>query len=95
VLYEMLTGRTPHGEGGVASCGLPGRAPRPRAVNPYLPAAVDLVLAGGLARDPARRPASAGGLVAALAEALGEAPRPMSTGRRPGRVAALLGGWRR
>ncbi|HEY4025121.1 MAG TPA: serine/threonine-protein kinase, partial [Candidatus Dormibacteraeota bacterium] len=95
VLYEMLTGRTPHGEGGVASSGLPGAAPAPRAVNPYLPVAVDAVLARGLARDPARRPASAGRLVAALAAAVRETPRSMPLGRRPSRMAVLLGGWRR
>jgi eukaryotic-like serine/threonine-protein kinase len=71
VVYEMLTGRTPR---------LAGRPPMPlrpaSAVNPCLPAAVDDVLAAGLAHDPSRRPASAGRLVSALALALGVAPEP-------------------
>ena len=42
-----------------------------RLANPYLPAAVDRVLARGLAPDPRRRPGSAGELVASVASALG------------------------
>lgn len=75
VLYEMLTGRTPHGDG----------APSARAINPYLPPEVDGVLARGLAHDPARRPSSASELVAALDAALCEnrpAPRPARALRR-------------
>lgn len=73
VLYEMLTGRTPGGAGG--ACGGNGPEhdpPPPSAVNPYIPEAVDGSLASGLARDPCRRPTSAGALVAQLAAALGE-----------------------
>src|SRR2546429_5178322 len=64
VLYEMLTGRPPGPEPGSSP-------PAPCAVNPYLPAGVDAVLAGALAADPARRPASAGVLVDSLASAIG------------------------
>src|SRR5262245_59556287 len=65
VAYEMLTGRPPGGD--------PGSPAAPSTVNPYLPPAVDPVLAGGLAGDPGRRPASAGALVADLAAAVGVA----------------------
>jgi len=69
VAYEMLTGRVPRVEGGAAA------APA-SSVNPYLPPAVDGVLATGLERDPRRRPSSAGRLVTALAAALGATPLP-------------------
>ncbi|HXM56979.1 MAG TPA: serine/threonine-protein kinase [Candidatus Dormibacteraeota bacterium] len=59
VLHEMLTGRIPPVDGRVAT---------------YLPAAIDAVLARGLAHDPSRRPASAGALVRALALAMGDKP---------------------
>jgi eukaryotic-like serine/threonine-protein kinase len=77
VLHEMLTGRTP-------------RDAPASTVNPYLPAAVDRVLASALAHDPGRRPSSAGRLVGALAVALGVAPAPP---RAPGprRLSRLLG----
>ncbi len=75
VLYEMLTGRTPYGHGSAAIAGhLDGRPPVARQVNPYLPEAVDRVLARGLALDPAQRYPTAGCLVGALASALGGAP---------------------
>jgi serine/threonine protein kinase len=72
VLYEMLTGRTPYGHGRTALDGhlRQGPPPAPSAVNPYLPPEVDAVLAAGMAREPAARPASAGRLVAQLAAAL-------------------------
>jgi serine/threonine protein kinase len=59
VLHEMLTGRTPHRDGRRAA---------------HLPAAIDAVLARGLAHEPARRPRTAGALVGALAAAMGERP---------------------
>jgi serine/threonine protein kinase len=76
VVYEMLTGRTPRTDGGKAA------APASSA-NPYLRSAVDQVLATGLARDPVRRPASAGSLVRALAVALGVASAPPPSRPRP------------
>jgi len=83
VVYEMLTGRTPRDHGSQAG------SPAASSVNPYLPAAVDAVLAAGLARRPDRRPASAGRLVAAVAAALGVAPAPRSGSPRS--LARLLG----
>lgn len=75
VLYEMLTGRTPYGHGSAAIAGhLDGRPPLARQVNPYLPEAVDRVLARGLALDPGQRYPTAGCLVSTLASALGGVP---------------------
>lgn len=77
VLYEMLTGRTPDAAGGAGASSGPEQDPQPPSVvNPYLPEAVDGSLAGGLARNPCRRPTSAGALVAQLAAALGELALP-------------------
>ena len=75
VLFEMLTGRTPLGDGTAgAANSLTDPIPPPRSVNPYLPEAVDRSLASGLARDPGRRPATASALVGELAAALGDPP---------------------
>ena len=94
VLYEMLTGRTPYGECGRAGLERASRVPPARSINPYLPAAVDDVLALGLAAEPERRPASAGALVAGLAAALGVPPSAPARSR-PRRLARLLGArWR-
>jgi serine/threonine-protein kinase len=78
VLYEMLTGQIPDEDGG----------PSPRAINPYLPAAVDRAVSHGLAQDPARRPPSAGQLVAALDAAL---CGPASVTRLPRRLRFRFG----
>src|SRR5262252_4725301 len=86
LLFEMLTGRTPHGQrtDRPADC-LIDPTPHPRAVNPYLPEAVDRSLASG----PGQRPATAGALVAGLAAALGELTPPAdAAGSRPQIAAA-------
>lgn len=86
VLYEMMTGRTPYGDTGA---GLDGDVrdgpPSPRAVNPYLPPAVDRIVALGLARDARLRPSSAGALVAELRAALDGASveRPPASASEP------------
>ena len=75
VLFEMLTGRTPFSDQAAGSPGSRG-GPNltPRAVNPYLPEAVDRSLARGLARDPGQRPETASALVAELGSALCDLP---------------------
>ncbi len=83
VVYEMLTGRTPHGESCSGGAGEVAPPPPPRAVNPYLPAGVDQVLGRGLSTDPARRPPSAAALVAELAEALGQPAGPETPAAGP------------
>jgi len=78
VAFELLTGRLPIG------------LDRPSQLRPDLPPAVDEVLASALARDPARRPSSAGAFAVSLRQALQverEEPAPRQT-----QPLALLGG---
>ena|SRR5215472_12571487 len=91
VLFEMLTGRTPFGQGAAgAANSVTDPIPPPSSVNPYLPEAVDRSLAGGLARDPGRRPATASALVADLATALC-GPSPLADDAAPRSGAGLDG----
>jgi serine/threonine-protein kinase len=72
VAFEMLTGRRPFRTGTGSELLLRvshGPAPSARALNAALPAAVDAVLARALAKDPARRFASASAFVTALGAA--------------------------
>ncbi|MDX6665942.1 MAG: eukaryotic-like serine/threonine-protein kinase [Solirubrobacteraceae bacterium] len=74
VAYELLTGRRPFAELTPAAQALAhaqSDPPAPSLVAPELPAAVDGVLARGLAKDPQRRPATATALVQQLHGALG------------------------
>lgn len=59
--------------------------PRPTSSRPELPAGFDEVVAQGMAKDPAARPASAGDLAAAARAELGTRPDPESA---PWRVSA-------
>jgi len=73
VLFQMLTGRTPHPGESVSSivrAVVLGDVPPPSSLNPEVPAALDPVLARGLAKDPQQRFASAGELAAAARSAL-------------------------
>jgi hypothetical protein len=66
VLYRYLTGVVPfpHGHGrAVLFWHLHAPRPRPTAVRPSLPAAIDGVIARGMATDPAARPPTAGALI--------------------------------
>ncbi|HEY7199810.1 MAG TPA: serine/threonine-protein kinase [Candidatus Dormibacteraeota bacterium] len=85
VLAEMLTGRVPRGPAD------PDGEGAFSAVDPALPRAVDAVLARGLAREPRRRPPSAGDLVRALAAAL-DAPHARGALRRLRTWFARAGG---
>jgi tetratricopeptide (TPR) repeat protein/tRNA A-37 threonylcarbamoyl transferase component Bud32 len=101
VLYEMLTGRRPPGDGGSVPLALrdSGDAcPPPSRLAPEVPGALDAVVMRCLERDPARRFPSA----LALEEALAHAAAALSSGvssrvrRVPGRkvkpwpIVALL-----
>ncbi len=74
VLYETLTGQPPFDGEMVAVmwAQLNAEPPAPSKVRPGLPAAVDEVIARGMAKDPARRYDSAGELGAAILAATAE-----------------------
>jgi serine/threonine-protein kinase len=73
VLHQALTGRPPF-EGDLATlmrAHLAAPPPRPTSTRPELPAGLDRVVARGMAKDPADRPATAGDLAAAARTELG------------------------
>lgn len=77
VLFETLTGRRPYGDTEPAEQmhgHLMTDPPRAAAVNPAVPAALDRVLARGMAKEPDMRPAGAGEFVRAARTALGDHP---------------------
>ncbi len=90
--FEVLTGCPAVPSAGSASelVGQILHRDRPRlgAIDPDLPAALDALCARAMAREPARRPADAATLAAAL-EALRASPGPSVRGRR--RAWALFG----
>jgi serine/threonine-protein kinase len=86
VAYEALTGKPPFpGEalGAVAVAVHTGEFPRPSAIRPELPAAVDAWMARALQRDPAARFASAREMAIALEQAAGPAAKPATASWRP------------
>jgi serine/threonine protein kinase len=75
---ETLTGQVPYmkdTEAAVMYAHIVEPAPSVRARRPELPAALDDVIAAGMAKDPDERPSSASALVADMFYALGE-PAP-------------------
>jgi hypothetical protein len=93
VLYRYLTGAVPfpHGRGrAVLFWHLHAPRPRPTAVRPSLPAAIDGVLVRGMATDPAARPPTAGALIEESRRALRVGPAVEAEGSRaePAAVAA-------
>jgi serine/threonine-protein kinase len=101
VLYRMTTGHMPY-EGGDAGATLARLLveppPRPRALSPQLPLALEVVIQRAMARQPGERPPSALALDAALAEidpAVGagsrsEAPHVERDARSARPMAALV-----
>jgi serine/threonine protein kinase len=88
VLFEALTGEQPFPGPGLWSYLQAHRTsppPRPSAAVPDLPPALDEVIAGGLAKRPGRRFATAGALATAAEAALAtpSAPTPPDTTRPP------------
>jgi serine/threonine-protein kinase len=72
VLFEMLTGRTPF-EGDLAALSYAHThtpAPRVRAINPAVPAAMDDLVAAMLEKDPAQRPPTGEEVERSLAAAM-------------------------
>ncbi len=81
VAFELLCGERPYQAehaAGQARQHIEAEVPRITDRAPHLPPAVDAVLARGLAKDAAERPATAGQLVAELERALRE-PAPVPT----------------
>ncbi|MCB0927365.1 MAG: serine/threonine protein kinase [Mycobacterium sp.] len=83
VLHETLTGARPFGDGTAQqqlTAHLTKPPPRPSLVNPAVPAAMDAVIARGMAKEPGDRYSTAAGLARAAADALRapveEAPSP-------------------
>jgi len=96
VLWECLTGRVPFvssTEERVLLAHLTEPPPRLSEMRPDLPAAIDDVVAQGMAKDPQERPASAGELMLAARRALGAAPAaPASTASAEAtRLGAVVG----
>jgi serine/threonine-protein kinase len=97
MLYEMLTGRRPPGDGVALPLALREageRCPPPSRFAPEVPGALDAVVMGCLEREPSRRYASARELEQALAHAgtalsTGSAPLPPAR-RRSWSWTALL-----
>jgi serine/threonine-protein kinase len=84
VAYELLAGQRPFA-GGPATAQLRQHAEaqplRASEAAPGLPTAIDRVLARGLAKDPAERPATAAELVAEIEAALAPVEQPEPTRR--------------
>ena len=99
VAFELLTGRRPFEGGSVAAeaaAQVTGTVPLVREVNPGLPSELDPVFAKALAKEPARRYASAAEFVAALRDSLEVAAgttrvmTPARTSRRRSRARWLV-----
>ncbi len=85
VAFEALTGRRPFEAEtavGLLHAHVSGPIPAASATTPSVPASVDPVFVSGLAKDPARRPASSLELVARLEEGLSPTPRRRRAPRR-------------
>lgn len=83
VLYECLTGRRPYPVEGLPAlmhAHLDEPPPRAAAVRPDVPAALDRVIAIGMAKDPAARYPSTGELARAATQAVHGTVRPPEVG---------------
>ena len=90
VLHQALTGRPPF-EGDLATlmrAHLNAPPPRPSSERPELPPGLDRVVAQGMAKDPAQRPASAGALAAAARAEIGATSQASNP-----RTAVIPPGW--
>ncbi|MHB8693387.1 MAG: serine/threonine-protein kinase [Solirubrobacteraceae bacterium] len=89
VLYECLTGQVPFArpnEAATLHAHLVEPPPRPSEARPDLPAAIDDVIASGMAKNPDERPSSASELIRLAQRALsagGERPAPKTRITQP------------
>jgi outer membrane protein assembly factor BamB len=85
VTYECLTARKPFDGEPIALmwAHLNSPPPRPSAIRRGLPAALDAVIARGMAKDPADRHPGAGAFAAAAREAVGQETDPLVRGPAP------------
>jgi hypothetical protein len=82
VLYECLTGEVPfprNNEAATIHAHIVDPRPTVTDKRPDLPAAIDEVIASGMARDPAARPASATDLIRLATTALSSSSEPIRT----------------
>jgi tetratricopeptide (TPR) repeat protein len=89
VLYEMLTGRRPPGDGGSVPLALRDASegcPPPSRLAPEVPGTLDTLVMRCLERDPARRFATAADLEQALAHAAAALSSGVSSRLRPGPI---------
>ena len=94
VLYEMLAGRRPFvasSDVGLIAAILRDQPPPLRTVRPEVPEAVERIIAGALAKDPADRDKDAGEIHAQLVAAHARLTRPSEAGwRKPGVVVPVV-----
>lgn len=90
VLYELLTGRPPFRDGNarqIMNQQITMSPVRPRDLRGEIPGSLETLMLSMLAKNPARRPASASSLVAALEAVLGRGTPGTSRGGRSGVTA--------
>jgi len=98
VLFEALTGQRPFTAADAASqmyAHVNTPPPAPSSIAPGVPALLDAIVARGLAKDPAERWTSAGGMAAAARAALSvsgvEVPRPAELPPTEGTAPTTIG----
>lgn len=98
VLYECLTGQVPfvrQNEAATIHAHVMAPPPRVSELRPDLPAALDEVIAVGMAKDPAARPASSTELMRSAVRALGSPPARVDSPTQPALQHVVAGDGKR